>query len=85
MTTWEKAAGFLGNTVILFTFLRVFIGITVVAQNILGGMLAVAIIIGLVVYWEREVPTKGIARLKRGSVVFLATVLIDAIFYLLFA
>lgn len=78
---WTKTAGLLGNGIILLTFLRVMIGITVVAQNILWGMGAVAIMIGLVVYWESKVPTAGVSRLKRGGLVFLSTLLIDLVAY----
>lgn len=78
---WIKTAGFLGNGIILLTFLRVMIGITVVAENMLWGMGAVAVVIGLVVYWESKVPTAGVTRLKRGGVVFLSTLLVDLLVY----
>lgn len=83
ITTWIKVAGFLGDAIILITFLRVFMGVTIVAQSILWGMGVVAVVIGLVVYLEKKVPSSGVARLKRGGLIFLSTLLVDLVVHVI--
>lgn len=74
----------IGNTLLLLTYLRIVVGISILSQNVFWGFGAVLPVLFLVAYWEKKSPTQGMKRLSRGAIVFLATVVVDVIAYAFF-
>ena len=74
----------IGNALLLLTYLRIVVGISILSQNIFWGFGAVIPVLFLVAYWEKKSPSQGRRRLARGAIVFLATIAVDVIAYALF-
>ena len=72
-----RIASTVGNFLIFFTFLRVLIGVSLGTQSILLGFGATILLVFIVAFWETRSPTCGIARLRRGFLFFLFTLLLD--------
>lgn len=72
----------IGNGFIVLTYIRILLGVTIIAQSIFVGFGTVASVLFAVTFWESKRPTEGKARLVRGLVVFFASVVVDIIVYI---
>ena len=73
----NKIAHFLGNCLVFFTFIRALLGISLGTQNMLLGFGVTILLIFVIAFWETRSSTKGVARLKRGILFFITTIIID--------
>lgn len=74
----------IGNALIVLTYIRILLGVSILSQNILLGFGATIAVLFLVAFWEKKSPTQGKKRLLRGLAVFFATIVVDVIVYVLF-
>ena len=75
----HKIASIAGNFLIFFTFMRVLIGISLGTQSMLAGFGVTILLVFLVAFWETKSPTLGAARLRRGFLFFVSTLLVDVV------